>query len=563
MIFTINNKTMTKMKKIIINIVTVFALFLMASCQEESKSFGALDAPVNLVVTAQIVGQNTTTALNGDGTGKVLFTAKADNAISYRYVFGDGSSQNSPSGVFEKRYNKSGLNTFIVTIIATGKGGIAATTTIEVTVLSNFTDAEAVEFLTGGTNKNWYWSASETGYLGEGLNSTDNTTNHSANEYSSVPFNPNTTCLHDDVLNFSTVGGNLFYELNNNGTSLINREFLSIVGLPNSHQYVDACYDFNGSEAIGLKSVSLSPSESLANPAFKRGTVLNFSDNGFMGFYLGTSSYEIMSITANRLVVRTVQEAFTPDGAPHSSAWYHIFTTVRPTQDATDYTNLVFSDEFSTDGAPDATKWSYDLGNNNGWGNGELQNYTNSTNNAVVQGGNLVITAIKNGSSYTSARLKSENKYEFKYGKVEFNAKLPAGSGTWPALWMLGQNYATNIWPACGEIDIMEQKGYIPNIIYGTVHYTGHSGGGGISSQTSVSSTATTFHKYKVIWSPQSVRFYVDNVLFHSVINTNSLPFNSDFFLIMNVAMGGTFGGTVDPAFTQASMLVDYVRVYQ
>ena len=105
--------------------------------------------------------------------------------------------------------------------------------------------------------------------------------------------------------------------------------------------------------------------------------------------------------------------------------------------------NLVFSDEFATDGAPDPTKWGYDLGAG-GWGNGELQTYTNSPTNAVVQGGNLVITAVRNGNSYTSARLKSENKFEFRYGKVEFRAKLPAGAGTWPALWMLGQNYATN-----------------------------------------------------------------------------------------------------------------------
>jgi beta-glucanase (GH16 family) len=109
----------------------------------------------------------------------------------------------------------------------------------------------------------------------------------------------------------------------------------------------------------------------------------------------------------------------------------------------------------------------------------------------------------------------------------------------------------------------MEHKGNQPNIILGSVHYTGRSAGNSVTSQTSATSVSTTFHKYKVIWSPQSIRFFVDNVLFHSVINTNSLPFNSDFFLIMNVAMGGTFGGTVDPAFTQSSMEVDYVRVYQ
>lgn len=548
------------MKKIIINTVAIFALILMSSCQEDAKSFGSLDAPVNLQVTAQIIGQNTTDALNGDGTGKVLFTATANNAISYRYVFGDGTSQNSPSGVFEKRYNQTGLNTYTVTVIATGKGGIAATTTLEVTVLSNFEDPEAVEFLTGGSQKTWYWAASETGHLGVGPNNSDATENYYAKWYQAVPWekasSAESSCLYGNELTFSKVGNVLKYQLDNHGQTFFNKDFQSVVGGTAGY---DFCYNFN---ATGLKTVNLGPSESvvMANPDHltrTRGTMMNFSDGGFMGYYIGQNSYEILSISATRMVVRAVM------GGNPALAWYHTFTTIQPTQDATDYSNLVFSDEFSTDGAPDATKWSYDLGNNNGWGNGELQNYTNSQNNAVVQGGNLVITAIKNGSAYTSARLKSENKFEFKYGKVEFNAKLPAGAGTWPALWMLGQNYATNTWPACGEIDIMEHKGYQPNIIHGTVHYPGHSGGGGVTSQTTSTNVSTTFHKYKVIWSPQSIRFYVDNVLFHSVINTNSLPFNSDFFLIMNVAMGGTFGGPVDSAFTQSSMLVDYVRVYQ
>ena len=559
MIVTIHNLTITKMKKIIINVVSVFTLFLMASCQEESKSFGSLDTPANLVVTAQIIGQNSTNALNGDGTGKVLFTATADNAISYRYVFGDGSSVNSPSGIYEKRYNQVGLNTYTVTIIATGKGGIAATTTKEVTVLSNFEDAEAVSFLTGGSQKTWYWSASETGHLGVGPNNTDAAENYYAKWYQAVPWekagSSESSCLYGNELTFSLVGNQLKYQLDNHGQTFFNKDFQSVAG--GSAGY-DSCYSF---DATGLKNVNLGPSESLvmANPDYlirTRGTMMNFSDGGFMGYYIGQSSYEILSISATRMTVRAVM------GGNPALAWYHTFTTIQPTQDATDYTRLVFEDDFLIDGAPDATKWGYDLGAG-GWGNGELQNYTNSSNNAVVQGGNLVITAIRNGSSYTSARLKSENKFEFKYGKVEFNAKLPAGAGTWPALWMLGQNYATNIWPACGEIDIMEHKGNQPNVILGSVHYTGRSGGNSITSRISSTNVSTTFHKYKVIWSPQSIRFFVDNVLFHSVINTNSLPFNSDFFLILNVAMGGTFGGTVDPAFTQSSMEVDYVRVYQ
>lgn len=180
--------------------------------------------------------------------------------------------------------------------------------------------------------------------------------------------------------------------------------------------------------------------------------------------------------------------------------------------------------------------------------------------------GTLKITAKAQsvgGSNYTSARLKSENKFEFTYGKVECRAKLPVGAGTWPAIWLLGQNYATNIWPACGEIDIMEHRGYDPNRIHGSLHFPGNFGGNANTNTTVISNVSSQFHVYKVLWTPASIKFYVDNTLFHSFANSGSVPFNSDFFLILNVAMGGTFGGPIDPNFTESSMEIDYIRVYQ
>lgn len=550
------------MKKII-NILTILTLFVMVGCQEDDKTFGELNTPTNLNVIVDIVGQNAENP-DGDGSGMVKFTATADNAISYKYIFSDGTSANSPSGIYEKRFTQTGVNTYTVTVIASGRGGITTNTTLDVQVRSDFADNEAVQFLTGGTvtGKRWYWAAAEPGHLGVGQNDSDATKNYYANYYQAAPFekagSPDSSCLYENIMTFSLDGDQLKFKLDNGGQTFFNTAFQGVVGGTVGY---DFCYSYDTS---GVKTISLSPSESVvvANnvPGQTRGTMLNISDGGFMGYYIGQSSYEILSITANRMVVRAVM------GGNPALAWYHIFSTSPPTQDpVTDYTNLVFSDEFNTDGAPDSSKWGYDLGNG-GWGNGEAQFYTNSSDNVTVSGGNLRITAkvqSLGGSSYTSARLKSENKFEFTYGKIEFRAKMPTGGGTWPALWALGQNYATNIWPACGEIDVMEHRGNTPNVIHGTLHYPAVSPGAGNTNSTTISNASTEFHIYKAIWTPTSIKFYVDNVLYHSVANSNSLPFNSDFFLIMNVAMGGTFGGTIDPAFVQSTLEVDYVRVYQ
>ena len=540
--------------------ILVTALFLMVSCQDDLENFGDIVAPTNLVVNTVIQGA-TASEPYGDGSGKVDFVATADNAISYKYIFSD-ESKNSPSGILNKRFTQNGTNVYTVTVVASGTGGLSTSTTFEIEVFSLFDDPEAIQFLTEGGTKTWYWAAAEQGHLGVGANNNDETQNYYANYYQAVPFekagSTDSSCLYENELTFSLVGGVLKYELDNGGNTFFNTAYQDVVG---GTQGFDFCYPYDTS---GLKTVSLSPSESFVTQNTEamtqtRGTMMNFSDNGFMGYYIGQSSYEILSITNNRMVVRAVM------GSNSALAWYHIFTTTPPNQNpTTDYTNLVWSDEFDVDGAPDSSKWGYDLGTGtDGWGNQEVQSYTNAAANSSVSGGTLKINLIKSGSTYTSARLKSENKFEFTYGKVEVRAKLPVGGGTWPAIWMLGENYATNTWPSCGEIDIMEHKGNQPNVIYGTLHYPGNSGGNGNGNNTTIANASSEFHIYKTVWSPTSIQIFVDDVLFHSVANSSSLPFNSDFFMILNVAMGGTFGGAVDPAFTQSSMEVDYVRVYQ
>jgi len=226
---------------------------------------------------------------------------------------------------------------------------------------------------------------------------------------------------------------------------------------------------------------------------------------------------------------------------------------------------LVWSDEFDTPGAPNPAKWGYDLGAG-GWGNNELQYYTNRLENSSVAGGTLKITAKAesfSGSNYTSARLLSKDKFSFKYGKVEARAKLPAGVGTWPAIWMLGSNIGTVSWPACGEIDIMEHRGSELNKIFGTLHYPGRSGGNADGTTTIISNASTEFHIYTMEWNASTIKIAVDNTVFFTYANTAASPFNQNFFLILNVAMGGNFGGAVDPAFSTAALEIDYIRVYQ
>lgn len=227
--------------------------------------------------------------------------------------------------------------------------------------------------------------------------------------------------------------------------------------------------------------------------------------------------------------------------------------------------NLVFADEFNSDGAPNQENWTYDLGRgSNGWGNNELQTYTNSSENVIIEGGFLKITAKADGSGgYTSTRLKSQNLQEFKYGRVEVRAKLPAAQGTWPAIWMLGANFESVGWPSCGEIDIMEQTGWDKSRTSGALHFPDNSGGNAPNDDIENQTSTTEFHNYIVEWNATEIKLSVDNESFFSFQNNVNTPFNNEFFFIFNIAMGGTLGGSVEDSFTEDTMEVDYIRVYQ
>jgi beta-glucanase (GH16 family) len=237
---------------------------------------------------------------------------------------------------------------------------------------------------------------------------------------------------------------------------------------------------------------------------------------------------------------------------------------------------LVWNDEFDlTNGSrPDLTKWNYDSGSL-GWGNNELEYYTSRTNNAWIENGQLVIQAQVEkfeGNKFTSARLSTRGKEAWTYGRFEARIKLPRGQGVWPTFWMLGTNIDSVHWPACGEIDIMENVGKEPDVVHGTVHGPGYSAGNGIGAPVKLpdgAAVSDAFHIFAVECEPDHITWFLDSRPYFTVTPAN-LPentrwvFNEPKFILLNVAIGGFLPGNPDSTtkFPQR-MLVDYVRVYE
>ena len=241
----------------------------------------------------------------------------------------------------------------------------------------------------------------------------------------------------------------------------------------------------------------------------------------------------------------------------------------------------LWQDEFKqpAGSGPDPAKWSYDLGNN-GWGNAELENYTDSRENSLVvddpaatDGKALVIRAVRTAAGgYTSARLKTQGKYAAGYGRIDARMKLPRGQGVWPAFWMLAESIAQVPWPACGEIDIMEVPGHEPGKLHGTLHGPGYSAKHGITQSIDLPGGAAfsdAYHVFAVTRSPGKIEWLLDGKVFHTCTPA-SLPAGSKwvfddapFFLLLNLAIGGHWPGYPD-ATTQfpQELRIDYVRVY-
>ena len=242
-----------------------------------------------------------------------------------------------------------------------------------------------------------------------------------------------------------------------------------------------------------------------------------------------------------------------------------------PTTPAPAGWSLVFADEFDTPGAVDPARWGYEIGYLR---NDEKQYYTSRSENVRAEGGNLVIEARKEpyqGYAYTSASVNTRKRFEFLYGRVEVRAKLPTGNGTWPAIWMLGTNVDQAGWPACGEIDIMENVGFDPLKIYGTIHTAAynHVSGTAKGANVTIAPPWQDFHVYAMEWYPDRIDIFVDGQKYFTFRNegtgTRAWPFDQPQYLLVNFAIGGAWGGQqgVDDSRFPQKYLVDYVRIYK
>ncbi len=230
---------------------------------------------------------------------------------------------------------------------------------------------------------------------------------------------------------------------------------------------------------------------------------------------------------------------------------------------------LVWEENFDGDILNEAI-WNYELGdgcpNLCGWGNNELQLYTKA--NHTLKDGKLIITAKKQDSTYTSTRLTTKAKKEFQYGKIEIRAKLPIGKGLWPAFWMLGSNISDVGWPTCGEIDILEYVGREPKTVFTSLHTKDSYGNTINSKKTAIDDIETGFHLYSVNWTKNKIDFFIDNgfvYTFKPKEKTKEIwPFDQPFYFIINLAIGGNFGGSeVDDSILPQEFIIDYIKVYQ
>lgn len=546
------------MKNFNLSYSLLMVFLIVISCQEDDPSLGPIVAPSNITIDYDIVGQDDNNP-DGDGSGVVNFSASADNAITYKFVSGS-HEQISTSGNATINFTSSepGVYTYQVTVVAYGTGGASTSASVNVAVYVEYVPpVELIQKLVGDGNRNWRIKSEAQNHFG--LGPVGGTI--LCEWYGAGPEEKAGSGMYDDRYVFSADGTfthitdstNDDPDQNTSGTVFGRGGLIEELAGPGGEAQDADVLNYPYSDYTGEWTIVPSGDAEAISLSGNSG-------KSFIGYYTGGShQYEVFDWgIPNELILKTTDENNEFD-------WWFILTSEEPSDNSftSNYNNLIWADEFNTNGAPDTDNWVYDLGAG-GWGNEEEQTYTSDAANVIVDDGLLKITAINTGSQYTSARIKTQGLFDFTYGRVEARAKLPAGEGTWPAIWALGSNFDTVGWPDCGEIDIMEHAGNNLNTVHGTLHYPGNSGGNADGGTVTVDTATTQFHTYTVEWSPSEILFVVDDtVVYHTFVNDNTTPFNNDFFLIINLAMGGTFGGTIDAGFTQDTLEVDYIRVFQ
>lgn len=550
------------MKNIKSIIFSLMLVFLFVGCDQDDYELGKITVPTGLNVTTQVVGATEDMPF-GDGSGMVTFKATANGAMNYKFIFSNGSSAISSDGDYTHQFSESGVSTNNVSIIAYGAGGASSSKTVDVDVLVTYSPPQdLIDKLVGDGAKEWRIKAEVPGHFGLGPVGGVVVSEW----YSAGPNEKAAVGMYDDRYIFGE-GGTFTHITNNTNDDPTLDPSGTVFGRVNLIDQLGVSGgEVSGADVLNLPYSDYSVNWSISAPGGAES--INLTGIGFIGYYIGGNHrYEIFDRSVpNELILKST------DGNGEFD-WWFILTAdsgdeEEPEEQSfqTEFTDLLWSDEFDGN-ALDTANWNYEIGNgDNGWGNGEAQYYTNSEDNVKVQDGNLVITAKReseSGFDFTSARITTKDKFEFTYGRIEVKAKMPGGGGTWPAIWMLGANFSEVDWPATGEIDIMEWVGNNPIRTSSALHFPGNSGGNASVGETTITNATSEFHTYTAEWTEENITFLLDGEVYFIFDNDISKPFNKDFFLILNVAMGGTLGGTIADDFQESSMEIDYVRVYQ
>jgi hypothetical protein len=540
------------MKKVIKRYGSFLLIFMVfMACQEDEPGLTTLLVPTNLSIATDIAS---------DQSGNVSVTVTADNALNIHVIFKENNEPVvvRPGEPATFQYTQSGQYSQIITVVAYGAGGTASSESISIDLdVRLLIDPAILQKLAGDGTKRWVWNKEETGHWGA------DAAFNEQNDGFQAPPNSLNPCAYDDVLVFSYDANDTYsYQLETgaNDETLVGWADVQYF-FPNAtpQQFVDECRDISTGNSTAVRTIDTDTSFLVVE---EDGEFYLEVENSTLSFWSGATRYKILELTDDFLSVRGDHQ---PILESIEIAYYHQFRPEDYDPDAgfqSEFNTLFWSEEFDVAGAPDPAIWNYDLGDLGV--NNEEQIYTNDPSNIIVEDDLLKITAIADGSGgYTSARIQTLDNFEFQYGRVEIRAKLPTGGGTWPALWMLGGDLLTNPWPAAGEIDIMEHVGNNQDVILGSTHDPNNFAGNARSVTTTLPGASDDFHLYGIEWTAGEITFLIDNEPYGTVENNGSLPFNKEFFFILNVAMGGDLGGTIDPAFTQSTMEVDYIRVYQ